>query len=232
METTINITKEMADALASAQKQSENATKNAKNPHRNSRYADLGSVLEAAKPVLASNGLSLVVLPSESSEHGLGFLVTLSHTSGGYIISKATVPVAQKDPQGYGSALTYIRRYSIASILNMWQEDDDANAATVLSGGVSSDKQQPARSPSAQSTSTAPTQKSTSAPSARAAVRATAAKAPGRTIGELIEALGSASTMSAIDSLVSDAVSFAGHERWDELRSVGAEARKRVAGSK
>jgi len=40
------------------------------------------------------------------------------------------VPSAKNDPQGYGSALTYARRYSLMAACGIAPEDDDGNAAS------------------------------------------------------------------------------------------------------
>lgn len=120
--------KELATALAAAQAEIENASKNASNPHFRSRYADLAEVLNTARPVLARHGLSVAQFPS--LEDGIVSLETIMmHSSGEWISGIASAPIAKPDAQGVGSATTYLRRYSLAALVGIAQEDDDANGA-------------------------------------------------------------------------------------------------------
>jgi hypothetical protein len=115
-------------ALAKAQGEVENASKNSSNPHFKSKYADLAEVLNTVRPVFSDNGLSLI----QSTEFD-GALVsvttTIAHKDGGYVTAKASCVPAKTDAQGVGSATTYLRRYSLASVCGIAQEDDDGNAS-------------------------------------------------------------------------------------------------------
>jgi len=115
-------------ALAVAQGEIENASKNSNNPHYKSKYADLAEVLNTVRPVFSENGLSLI----QSTEFD-GALVsvttTIAHKDGGYVTAKASCVPAKTDAQGVGSATTYLRRYSLASVCGIAQEDDDGNAS-------------------------------------------------------------------------------------------------------
>jgi hypothetical protein len=115
-------------ALAKAQGEVENASKNSSNPHFKSKYADLAEVLNTVRPVFSENGLSLI----QSTEFD-GALVsvttTIAHKEGGYVTAKASCVPAKTDAQGVGSATTYLRRYSLASVCGIAQEDDDGNAS-------------------------------------------------------------------------------------------------------
>lgn len=118
----------LAKALAAAQADMSNATKNAVNPHFKNRYADLAELVNVTRPVLASHGLAVT--------QWVGFVegnatveTVLMHESGEWMSSIAATPVNKKDPQGIGSAITYLRRYSLAAVCNVAQEDDDGNAA-------------------------------------------------------------------------------------------------------
>ena len=122
--------KELASALAIAQGQIENASKGAINPHFRSKYADLAEVLNTVRPVLAANGLSLTQMPGMDEVGNVTVETMLMHKSGEWLSSVITVPVAKKDAQGVGSAVTYARRYSLAAICGIAQEDDDGNAAS------------------------------------------------------------------------------------------------------
>jgi hypothetical protein len=119
----------LAAALAKAQGEIENATKNAKNPHFKSNYADLAEILNTARPVLARHGIAVVQSPSyEQGEVQLATL--LLHSSGEWIRGISAAPATKQDPQGVGSAVTYLRRYSLAAFVGIAQEDDDGNAAS------------------------------------------------------------------------------------------------------
>lgn len=115
-------------ALAKAQHDVENASKNAKNPHFKSKYADLAELLNTVRPVFSSHGLAIVQMPSFVD--GIASVETLiSHSSGEWISSICHAPVSKQDAQGVGSAITYLRRYSLAAMCGIAQEDDDANSA-------------------------------------------------------------------------------------------------------
>jgi hypothetical protein len=119
----------LATALAGAQAEIENAHKNAKNPHFKSSYADLAEIINTTKPVLTKHGLTLVQSPGFAE--GIVTLETmLMHTSGEWLSGISGAPAAKLDPQGVGSALTYLRRYSMAAFCCIAQEDDDGNAAS------------------------------------------------------------------------------------------------------
>jgi hypothetical protein len=118
----------LAAALATAQGEVENASKNAKNPHFRNAYADLAEILNTVRPVFSKHGLSLVQMPSFSD--GVCHVETLlTHASGEWISNTASAPVGKLDAQGVGSAITYLRRYSLAAFCGIAQEDDDGNAA-------------------------------------------------------------------------------------------------------
>lgn len=124
--------KELAAALAKAQGQLKPAIKDSENPHFKSKYADLGAVWEACRKPLSDNGLSIVQMPTDSSEPGRVALTTmLLHTSGEYLISTCSTRLQQDSAQGVGSALTYLRRYALAAMVGIVADiDDDGNAAS------------------------------------------------------------------------------------------------------
>lgn len=118
----------LAKALASAQGEIENASKNMKNDHFKNKYADLAEVLNTVRPVFAKHGLAVTQFPS--FEGGLVHVETmLTHESGEWMAGTASAPVSKQDAQGVGSAITYLRRYSLAAVAGIAQEDDDANSA-------------------------------------------------------------------------------------------------------
>jgi hypothetical protein len=120
--------KELATALAKAQGEVENASKSSVNPHFKSKYADLAEIINTVRPVFSSHGLS--ILQSPSFADGVASVeTTLMHNSGEWISGVASCTVTKNDAQGVGSATTYLRRYSLAALACIAQEDDDANAA-------------------------------------------------------------------------------------------------------
>lgn len=121
----------LAKALAKAQGELQNASKDAINPHFKNRYATLASVREAITPVFSANGLSVTQLNEPHGDAGVCVVTMLMHESGEWIRSKLYVPVSKKDAQGFGSALSYARRYALAAIANIaTDDDDDANTAS------------------------------------------------------------------------------------------------------
>lgn len=119
----------LALALAKFQGQVPGAAKNATNPHLKNKYADLASIWDAIREPLTANGLSVVQLPA-AGENGTILLHTrLLHESGEWIESEIHMPLGKQDPQGYGSALSYARRYGLVSLLGVVQEDDDGEGA-------------------------------------------------------------------------------------------------------
>ncbi len=121
--------KELAGALAKAQGQIKGAIKDSSNPFFKSKYADLSSVVEAIRVPLSANGLSYVQVVHDA-EGGAKIETLILHSSGEWLSCGAvSVPVAKADAQGFGSAMTYARRYSLSAAFGVAPEDDDGNAA-------------------------------------------------------------------------------------------------------
>lgn len=121
-------TPELFAALAKAQGEIENASKNAANPHFRSKYADLAEVLNTIRPPFTANGLSLTQFPS--FDGALASVTTIiGHASGGYLTAVASCVPAKTDAQGIGAATTYLRRYGAAAAAGIAQEDDDGQSA-------------------------------------------------------------------------------------------------------
>lgn len=119
---------ELITALAKAQGKIQPAIKDKRNPHFKSSYADLSSVWDACRSALSDNGLA-VIQTVESGEREPVLVTTLAHSSGQWIRSSMPIITQKMDPQGIGSALTYYRRYCLASIVGVAPEDDDAEGA-------------------------------------------------------------------------------------------------------
>ena len=122
--------KNLATALVKAQKAFGPALKSSTNPHFKSRYADLSACVEAVLDALNNNGIALVQ-KSYDCENGVMVETMFVHESGEMMeCGKLHVPASKQDPQGYGSALTYARRYSLMAAAGIAPEDDDGNAAS------------------------------------------------------------------------------------------------------
>ena len=122
--------KQVFAALVKAQKAFGPALKDKTNPAFRSKYADLGACIEAVIDALNAAGIALI---QRQHPHDGGVCVetVFLHESGeSYSAGMLTVPAAKQDPQGYGSALTYARRYSLMAACGIAPEDDDGNAAS------------------------------------------------------------------------------------------------------
>jgi len=122
--------KNIAAAFVKAQKAFGPALKTHTNPAFKSKYADLSACIEAVIDALNTNGIALVQHCHES-ETGVIVETVFLHESGESMsCGSLHVPAAKKDPQGYGSALTYARRYSLMAACGIAPEDDDGNAGS------------------------------------------------------------------------------------------------------
>lgn len=139
----------LATALSLAQADLSPAAKDSTNPHFRSKYADLQSIWNAARPVLSKNNLSVVQTFNETDGTKMSIVTTLLHSSGEWMRGTLTMNPTKADPQGIGSAITYGRRYALAAILGIVaDEDDDGN-------GASQPQTQARTAPAATKTSTA-----------------------------------------------------------------------------
>ena len=122
--------KEIASALVKAQKAFGPALKTSTNPAFRSKYAKLENCIEAVIDALNDNGIMLMQ-PKHLCEDGVIVETMFLHESGEMISNgKLHVPATKHDAQGYGSALTYARRYSLLAACGIAAEDDDGEAAS------------------------------------------------------------------------------------------------------
>ena len=120
----------IAAALVKAQKEFGPALKTATNPHFRSKYAALDACVEAVIDALNNNGIFLMQY-THPCEDGVIVETMFIHESGEHMSGgRLHVPASKQDPQGYGSALTYARRYSLQAACGIAPEDDDGNAAS------------------------------------------------------------------------------------------------------
>ena len=122
--------KNIASALVRAQRGFAPALKTSTNPHFRSKYVDLAGCIEAVVDALNAAGIALIQRTSEDNT-GVTVETVFVHESGEMMeCGKLHVPASKQDPQGYGSALTYARRYSLMAAAGIAPEDDDGNAAS------------------------------------------------------------------------------------------------------
>jgi hypothetical protein len=122
--------KNIATALVKAQKAFGPALKTATNPHFRSRYADLSACVEAVVDALNDNGIYLLQKNYDCND-GVMVETVFVHESGEMLeCGIVHFPAVKHDPQGYASALTYARRYSLMAACGIAPEDDDGNLAS------------------------------------------------------------------------------------------------------
>lgn len=121
---------ELVGAIVKAQLVMVPASKDHVNPYFKSKYADLPSCWEAVA-CFRDNGIAITQSPMEGPEGYVLIDTQLSHTSGQWMRSRLKIRIAKDDPQGYGSAITYARRYALGCMTGLvTEEDDDGNAAS------------------------------------------------------------------------------------------------------
>jgi hypothetical protein len=121
--------KNICSALVQAQRGFAPALKTSVNPHFRSKYVDLAGCIEAVVDALNAAGIALIQRTSEDST-GVTVETVFVHESGEMMeCGKLHVPASKQDAQGYGSALTYARRYSLMAAAGIAPEDDDGNGA-------------------------------------------------------------------------------------------------------
>ena len=127
--------KTMREAFIEAYSEMPDPVKNSDNPAfkrdgKPMRYADLEAFLDVAKPILVASGFALVQEPVSDGDH-IGVHTRLLHKSGEEMDFGAfTMPLEGLNPQKAAGAITYARRYAVASIFGLAQADDDGNAAS------------------------------------------------------------------------------------------------------
>lgn len=119
---------DLIKAMVKVQAGLRGAKKDSKNPFFNSSYADLESVWDACRSLLADNGLA-VIQACGSVEGKPHLFTTLAHSSGQWIEGAVPLMPAKPDMQGLGGAITYARRYGLAAAVGIIQTDDDGETA-------------------------------------------------------------------------------------------------------
>ena len=122
--------KEIAKALATAQANMTKALKQSNNPHFRAKYADLGNVMDACLPALNGAGIALIQPTGEDEKGRFVETIFIHGESGEQLSCRVPLIVAKNDMQGFGSAVTYARRYGLMTMAGIAPEDDDGNAAS------------------------------------------------------------------------------------------------------
>ena len=127
----------LAKALILATRQIDSKVlKNVLNESIGSNYADLGAIIDAIKKPLADNGIVTIQSPTFSDKpNEISLSTLLLHETGEWIEDTVTCPLVFQDPQGFGSAVSYVRRYCLGSMLMLYGADDDGQASSIRGEG-------------------------------------------------------------------------------------------------
>jgi hypothetical protein len=134
---------DLVQGLIEVQRTLQPAVKDGENEFFQSSYATLKSVWESSRESLSKNGLAVIQSGSEGC-----LMTTLIHTSGQWIRGSFPLVFEKKTAQGQGSAITYLRRYSLAAMLGIVVDDDDAEASMNRSN-ISMEKKEKVEMPNA-----------------------------------------------------------------------------------
>lgn len=139
--------KQIWQAMVKAHKEVKPASKNSVNSAygRGSKYADLESVWNACRDALHNNDLSIIQAPVHSEDDRQHLKTIIFHSSGETIeFPDASIPVARKDAHGHGAAITYLKRFALASAMGIVSDpDDDGN--TAMGDNLPKSRQAPAK---------------------------------------------------------------------------------------
>jgi hypothetical protein len=124
------MTVKIYSAFVKAQKAFSPALKSSINPHFKSKYVGLDGCVEAVIDALNDNGIALIQETSECNDGVIVETVFIHESGESMRCGKLHVPATKQDAQGFGSALTYARRYSLMAACGIAPEDDDGNAAS------------------------------------------------------------------------------------------------------
>lgn len=132
---------ELSKALAKFQSEVKQPLKDADNPYFKSKYVPLESVVESIHKTAPQHGLSFVQWALNDEQGRVGVATLLMHSSGEYIEFDPVFMNAEKNtPQGAGSLITYLKRYTLSAVFGITSDqDDDANES---SGNNNKSKQQ------------------------------------------------------------------------------------------
>lgn len=123
------LTEKLDEALAQAQFEFKVAQKDQDNPFFKSKYADLASIWDACRDALAKYQIAVTQWPVHSDDNKVHLVTRVAH-HGQWMTAQFSMPVSKEDPQGYKSAVTYLRRTCLEAALGIASEDDDGNHAS------------------------------------------------------------------------------------------------------
>lgn len=129
----------LGEALAKAQGAMLAAKKERINPFLKSKYADLSNVWDACRKPLSDNGLSIIQI-TVGCRSNLQIETILLHKSGQYIKGLIPVLLGKQDMQGLGAAITYARRFALAAIVGVYQDDNDGEGGDGAGAGAGDDR--------------------------------------------------------------------------------------------
>lgn len=131
---TSSSTAALDEALAKAQGMIAPAAKDKVNPAFRSKYADLASVWEACREALSKNGIAATQWPVHSADGRQHLITRLAH-KGEWMLGRFSLPIDKANAHGVGSAVTYLKRFSLAAALGVVaDDDDDGNGASERPG--------------------------------------------------------------------------------------------------
>ncbi len=128
-------TTELYKALAGFHKHFTTVEKDAENPFHESSYASLSQILNVIRPILNEQGLVLVQLPINGMEkHSICIKTRLIHVETGQFLESNSISLIppKLEAQGYGSLMTYLKRYQITSLLGLSFSEDDTDASDLI----------------------------------------------------------------------------------------------------
>lgn len=128
-------TTELYKALAGFHKHFTTVEKDAENPFHESSYASLSQILNVIRPILNEQGLVLVQLPINGMEkHSICIKTRLIHVETGQFLESNSISLIppKLEAQGYGSLMTYLKRYQITSLLGLSFSEDDTDASDLM----------------------------------------------------------------------------------------------------
>lgn len=134
----------LSEALAKAQGEMKPASFDAQNPHFRSKYATLASIMEACRTALSQNQIA-VIQGTSVIEDRVIVTTMLVHASGEFISDQLSMNIIKDSPQAIGSAITYARRYSLASLVGVVSDEDDDAEAAMPKNQVKENTQKPAK---------------------------------------------------------------------------------------
>jgi hypothetical protein len=150
-------TEKLDAAFIAAQREMGSATKDSKNPHFRSTYADLASVIRVVKPALNNNDLGFRQFTQFDTTTGVASVTTtVFHASSQFVAITCSAKPKKADIQGQGSVFTYLKRYSLQALCGLPSEDDDGNAGAGRTAAPSTPARNNSRQPAPPSTPAKP----------------------------------------------------------------------------